>query len=53
MKNFSFKELHFLLTSDEWFNTAPEVEVLKGKYEKISNYKDVYKKGIRKIKFKK
>lgn len=53
MMNFSFKELHNILTSEEWFNTANEVEILKGKYEKISTWKDVYKKGIRKIKFKK
>lgn len=52
MEQFSFTNLYKILNSQEWYNTASEIEILKGYYEKISNWKDVYKKGVRKIKYK-
>jgi len=48
-----FIELYKMLNSQEWYNTAPEIEVLKGKYEKISDWRDVVSKGKRKYKYKK
>jgi len=48
-----FLELYKMLNSQEWYSTAPEIEILKGHYAKINDWKDVYKKGVRKIKYKK
>lgn len=47
-----FTDIYKMLKSQEWYNTAPEIEILKGYYSKIDNWKDVWKKGIRKTKFK-
>ena len=53
MEQFSFTHLYKILKSQDWYNTSPEVEILKGQYSKINNWRDVYNKGIRKTKYKK
>ena len=50
---FSFANIYKVLKSDDFYNVSPEIEILKGEYMKISDYKDVIRKGKRKIKYKK
>ena len=50
---FSFSNIYKMLKSDDFYNVSPEIEILKGEYMKISDYKDVIRKGKRKIKYKK
>lgn len=47
-----FRELFKMLTQADHYNLSPEIEILKGKYAKISGYKDVIKKYKRKKNFK-
>lgn len=47
-----FRELFKMLTADEHYNISPEIEILKGQYAKITNYKDVIKKYKRKKNYK-
>jgi len=48
-----FKELNKLINSQDWFNTSPEIEILKGWYKKSDNLKESIQKMNRKYKFKK
>jgi hypothetical protein len=41
-----------MLKSQEWLNTAPEIEILKGKYEYVLTFKEGWKKGKRNFKTK-
>lgn len=52
MEGFNFTTLYKMLKSDNHYNKSHNIEILKGRFEKISDWKDVYNKGIRKIKFK-
>lgn len=46
-----FIELYKMLNSQGWYDTAPEIEILKGQFEKVSDWKDVVKKSQRNKKF--
>lgn len=48
-----FKELNKMVNSQDWFNTSPEIEVLKGWFKKSDNWKESISKTNRKFKFKK
>lgn len=48
-----FKEIFTLLNSQDWYNTSPEIEILKGWYEKPKDLNDKINKLKRKYKFKK
>ena len=50
---FSFTHIYKMLKSDEYYNVSPEIEILKGEYIKISDYKDVLRKAKRKRKYNK
>ena len=48
-----FREIYKMLNTQDWINTSPEIEVLKGWYEKPKTVKERLKKITRKYKFKK
>jgi hypothetical protein len=48
-----FKSIYINLKSQGWINSSPEIEVLKGLYEKPTTFKEAIKKGLRRGKFKK
>ncbi len=43
-----FKSIYRSLKTKGWYNTAPEIEVLKGLWEKPVTFKEGVKKGFRK-----
>lgn len=47
-----FTQIYKMLNSQEWYNTAPEIEILKGEFAKINDWRDVVNKKIRKAKIK-
>lgn len=39
-----FRELFKMLIASEHYGISEDIEILKGKYEKVNDYKDVIKK---------
>ena len=48
----TFTEIYKILNSQDWYNTSLEIEILKGKYAKINNWRDSKNKIIREYKYK-
>lgn len=48
-----FREILKNLNSQDWYNTSPEIEILKGWYEKPKSLGDKIDKLKRKYKYKK
>lgn len=47
MEDFNFTELYRMCKSQDWYDTASEIEVLKGYFSKVDNWRDVIKKNKR------
>lgn len=45
-----FREIYNMLKSDDWVNVSEDIEILKGKYAKINDWKDAKNKKLRKLK---
>lgn len=48
-----FKNMYLMLQSNEHFNESPEIEILKGYYNKSTSTMEQWGKVVRKLKYKK
>lgn len=48
-----FKLLHSLLNSNRWYGLNEDIEILKGKYHKCDNPKEMVENAIREYKINK